>query len=239
MSISLSNQTCPNPQIIPLSFLLADKQVKRDQKTFPVIDSSIPNNSLFENQSGEVSIITKLPAEVIGEKLLSPIIDMMTKVASKIFSYIYPTSSFKTAYCDLQFANKSEEISSFLRAIEEGQEESAKTFIRQGVDGRDAYDHLGNSPVHIASIYNRAHFIPWLSDHFPINDKNQKGYTPLHLAIISRHLESTRKLIEEGANLTLPWISPEGVAFSPTFLAACSGSIDIFKYLMNHCPMIS
>lgn len=56
------------------------------ERNSPVINLTAPGNRLVEKSNGEIVLIPKTPAEVIGEKVLRPIVDTVTDIASDLFS---------------------------------------------------------------------------------------------------------------------------------------------------------
>ena len=63
-------------------------------------------------------------------------------------------------------------------------------------------DEDGDTPLHVATIYNNTHMMKKLIDAGAnINSRNNRKETPLHIAAGFKKIETVRLLVSEGANL--------------------------------------
>jgi len=111
----------------------------------------------------------------------------------------------------------------FLAMVEEGREAQIKQLIQLGFEYRFC-DSQGNNGLHIASANGYTTLVPFLSDKFGVNGKNDQRKTPLHCAIENGHAQVVSTLYNHGASLDIPWLSPEGISYSPIALAVLSGN---------------
>ncbi|WP_375603618.1 ankyrin repeat domain-containing protein [Wolbachia endosymbiont of Anurida maritima] len=69
----------------------------------------------------------------------------------------------------------------------------------------------------------------YLVDKKDVNVKNDKGNTPLHLAVEEGNLEAVKHLIEKGADLN----APDKHGWTPLYYAVYSGNIDVVRFLID------
>ena len=62
-----------------------------------------------------------------------------------------------------------------------------------------------------------------------VDARNSKGWTPLHLAVVSAHFETVRILVSEGANLN----SRDSNGNTPLHLASECNNIGMVDYLLK------
>ncbi|MBP7074336.1 MAG: patatin-like phospholipase family protein [Rhabdochlamydiaceae bacterium] len=84
-----ANTTVISGFVYPM--LLAEAP-KHNARLLPLIDPTLPRNRLLENHQGEIVLIGKPPAEVLGERILRPLIDRVYTVVSKAYA---PFASMK------------------------------------------------------------------------------------------------------------------------------------------------
>jgi len=72
--------------VIPLAPLTPPSSLYRRNSRNSFIDMTVPDNRLFQNESGEIILIPKTPAEVFGERVLRPLIDEVYSLISRFFS---------------------------------------------------------------------------------------------------------------------------------------------------------
>jgi ankyrin repeat protein len=82
----------------------------------------------------------------------------------------------------------------------------AKILLANGAKINAQIIICGNTPLHTILIQNPSSQILEMAQTFirygaNINAKNSKGYTPLHYAVMHRHLNVLKLLIQEGADL--------------------------------------
>lgn len=111
----------------------------------------------------------------------------------------------------------------FLRMVDEGRKKQIEHLIQMRLEYRYC-DLEGNNGLHLAAANGYAPLIPLLIEKFRSSDTNKMGKTALHLAIENGHAHVVGTL-RQRAHFT-PWISSEGVAYSPLYLAVQSGSIE-------------
>ncbi|GFR24743.1 hypothetical protein TNCT_330431 [Trichonephila clavata] len=69
----------------------------------------------------------------------------------------------------------------------------------------------------------------YLVDKKDVNVKNDKGNTPLHLAVEEGNLEAVKHLIEKGADLNVP----DKHGWTPLYYAVYSGNINVVRFLID------
>jgi hypothetical protein len=75
-----------------------------------------------------------------------------------------------------------------------------------------------------------------LSRRFSLNspgDRDDRGWTPLHVAARRGDLAEVRRLIDGGANVNEPSTGPKSPGCSPLHLAAAGGHIDVMDELLE------
>lgn len=88
-------------------------------------------------------------------------------------------------------------------AIAEREDQWVENLIRYEIDIHSR-DFEGNSALHIAAKYGLCHWIDRLLGFNAIDAKNNKGQTPLHLAIEFGQAPFLETLMHKGASVTLP-----------------------------------
>lgn len=65
----------------------------------------------------------------------------------------------------------------------------------------NAVDHMGNTPLHIATLNTREHSVNFLlSMRAEVNIPNMKGQSALHNSVLAKNLRSCKDLLIKGAN---------------------------------------
>jgi NTE family protein len=118
----------------------------------------------------------------------------------------------------------------FLRMVDEGRKKQIEHLIQRRLEYRYC-DLEGNNGLHVAAANGYAPLIPLLIGKFRSTDTNKIGRTALHLAIENGNAHVVG-ILRERAHFT-PWISPEGVAYSPLYLAVQSESIETIDKVLE------
>lgn len=87
-------------------------------------------------------------------------------------------------------------------AAQNGNLDMVKLLIKNGAEFK-AMDKDGRAPIHIAAFYGRTNIVEFFIDSkIPIDWKSDKsGITPLHWAAEGGHLNASRFLVAQGANI--------------------------------------
>ncbi len=121
----------------------------------------------------------------------------------------------------------------FLRMIDEGRKKQVEYLIQMRLEYRYC-DSEGNNGLHLAAANGYAPLIPLLIEKFKGSDTNKMGKTAFHLAIENGHAHIVGILVER-VRFT-PWISPEGIAYSSSYLAIQSGDIETVDKVLKENP---
>jgi ankyrin repeat protein len=113
--------------------------------------------------------------------------------------------------------------------IAAGNEESAMKLIqkRTGIDERN---HIGNTPLHLASIEGNERIAKELVKYgADINARNFDGRTPIMLALVNGHIDLAKFYIERGAKLKTNY-KKTNVLLD----AAASGDTDMVEFILEN-----
>ncbi|MFI5334465.1 MAG: hypothetical protein ACHQT8_04790 [Chlamydiales bacterium] len=140
-------QTCGNPSAVSTNFFESSytqtgTEIHSDYQTYSVINPSIPGNRLYQNASGEIVLISKSPAEVVGELVLRPLIDRVYTYGAMFFNKVSP--SFFSMYQYMQSACKSIDHTFSFPVAEAAtlSSKDAKEFVDKIKEGIEHYDKV-------------------------------------------------------------------------------------------------
>lgn len=105
--------------------------------------------------------------------------------------------------------------------------------IPSKIDDDDSVPFVGLTLSHVAAYYDSTECLECLMTHHAfadVNIKSANSYTPLHYAILGKARECTLLLLSNGAD---PNVIPSNTVFSPLFLAARVGDIQIVRMLFD------
>lgn len=140
-----------------------------------------------------------------------------------------------TPAIDINWRNTSGD-SAFMRAVNDDNEEAITALLAAGADA-SLCNNLGDSPLHSAVVRGRDHLIPVLmglkkADGLPvinINQRNNRGYTPLALAYAKGNKAAIAALLVAGADAT--HCAPDGSSLLHS--AVQNASLDFIQFLLN------
>ncbi len=90
--------------------------------------------------------------------------------------------------------------SALFKAIEEGNETTAKLLLNAGAD-KDKVNELGYTPLNIAAFYGHNQIVKLLLDLGADPNKiNEYGRAPLYIVARESHIEIMKLLLDSGAN---------------------------------------
>ena len=114
--------------------------------------------------------------------------------------------------------------------MEKGDLESIEHLAEEDPQSLSVKDSEGNTLLHIAAKYAKDDIIDYLLSNgiCDIEAKNNKRWTPLHMACTSNCLSTVELLIKYGAN-----VEPYG-RDSPLHLAVYNDNVDIAECLLNN-----
>jgi|GEM_PF-4068065 hypothetical protein len=100
---------------LPLNFFVSSlsQNPSAFSKNSSFIDLTVPGNRLFQQENGELILIPKTPAEVIGEKVLRPLIDGICSFTSQLISKLPDASSFSSSFLNFYHSSWKPNIHSF------------------------------------------------------------------------------------------------------------------------------
>ena len=118
-------------------------------------------------------------------------------------------------------------------ACGKGDWDEVKTLLDNGADYGDGYEKDGSSPFLLAAERGRLQVVEGLWTHLRqpaiLNEANDRGATPLHVACENGHLAVVRYLILIGANVNQVC----GKKQTPLFTACKKGFVDIVMALVG------
>ena len=118
-----------------------------------------------------------------------------------------------------EYKAKTEKLSPFHRAVEEGQFEVVKLLIDHGVN-MESRNEFDNTPIITAAFKGELEIVKLLLEQgIDINSKGGKGYSMLHFAVEDFNFEIVEFLLEKGANVN----ARTGKNNTPLH-SACNGS---------------
>ena len=115
-------------------------------------------------------------------------------------------------------------------AVEKGDLESIQHLAEVDPQSLSVKDSDGNTLLHIAAKYAKDDIIEYLLDNgiCDIESKNNKRWTPIHMACSSNCLSTVELLVSNGAS-----VEPYG-RDSPLHIAVYNDNIDIAEFLINN-----
>ena len=134
--------------------------------------------------------------------------------------------------CDYDVTNV---LSLFIKACKEGNLEVAK-LLCTNIDTVNSSDAEGNTPLHIACMYNHFELVKFLTEDRQCtqNVKNQRGELPLHIACDcskQASLLETVKLVSSKSNVNAQTILGD----TPLHYACYSGVVEVVQFLTEQC----
>lgn len=117
-------------------------------------------------------------------------------------------------------------------AIEKGEEKLSEELIKRNITVQTK-DSQGNSALHLASKFGSLKSTHSLLKKLQINEQNEKGRTPLIVAIKYGRNEIVRSLFENGAIVDFTF-DYKGLKLTPLAFAAIRGEIECIRYLSEN-----
>lgn len=109
-----------------------------------------------------------------------------------------------------------------------------KVLISSGIDVN--VKHEGENKLHIFSVLGKLERVKFCVEcGFNINEQNDRGKTPLHLAIEEKHYQIVEFLTESGADLSIP----DNNRDTPLHVAAIMRGLGVIKLLLQYGSDIS
>lgn len=93
LSPYLPNHTLPNSSLVSITALQAMTSLS-SMHSPTLIDSSIPKNRLVQNENSEIFLIAKTPMEVVGERIVRPVLDTCMHNLNRVWSVVSSSVSY-------------------------------------------------------------------------------------------------------------------------------------------------
>ena len=117
----------------------------------------------------------------------------------------------------------------FIQAVKDGNVESVRQFLQQGVPV-NTKDDRGETPLHNSASNGHLEVARFLIEAgADVNAKAKYGWTPLHWSAGRGHLEVARALIEAGADVN----AKENDGWTPLHWSAENGHLEVVRYLIE------
>ena len=117
----------------------------------------------------------------------------------------------------------------FIQAVKDGNVESVRQFLQQGVPV-NTKDDRGETPLHNSASNGHLEVARFLIEAgADVNAKAKYGWTPLHWSAGRGHLEVARALIEAGADVN----AKENDGQTPLHLSALKGHLEVARALIE------
>lgn len=225
---TLGSQVCPSA-FLPTAGTLNERHVTR-----------IGNGRLVRGVNGSIYLIEKTPAEVIGERIVRPLIGKISTLFSHLASFAHYLPSIPLlpgAYAKETHSDSKSSLASDLERLTNAIDTADLGKLQQALDDFS----YPNKPIVIQELLNRAcekGDIDIIREFLDNRGATVNPYpseridTPLHRASLYGHAAVVTELIKRGANVHKRG-EHRSMSMTPLELAISAGRLDCCKLLLE------